>query len=129
MPVPVPPVHRQRHTGRGEVHPDRVQEVPALLIDRAHPPERVVVLGHPSEPFRRDTPAVGDVLKERQDVIGTLGSPERDKQERIVTRHANYPTRLRYPGWCPPPRVNVPGCHAHVLTGLVCHRHGRRGLS
>ncbi len=88
-PVPVSPVDRQRQAAGREVGADRGQQVPALLVDRADPADRVVVLGHAGQPLRRDAAAAGDVLQERHDLAGAFRAAERDKQERVVCRHAS----------------------------------------
>ena len=88
-PVPVPPVDGQRQAAGREVGADRGQQVPALLVDRAHPADRVVVLGHARQPLRRDAAAAGDVLQERHHLVGAFRAAERDKQEGVVCRHAS----------------------------------------
>ena len=88
-PVPVPPVDGQRQAAGREGGADRGQQVPALLVDRAHPADRVVVLGHAGQPLRRDAAAAGDVLQERHDVVGAFRAAERDEQEGVVGRHAS----------------------------------------
>ena len=88
-PVPVPPVDGQRQAAGREGGADRGQQVPALLVDRAHPADRVVVLGHAGQPLRRDAAAAGDVLQERHDVVGAFRTAERDEQESVIGRHAS----------------------------------------
>ena len=88
-PVPVPPVEGQRQAAGREVGPYHRQQVPALLVDRAHPADRVVVFGDARQPFGRDPTAAGDVLQERHHLVGALWAAERDKQERVVGRHAS----------------------------------------
>ena len=88
-PVPVPPVDGERQAAGREVGADRGQQIPALLVDRAHPAHRVVVLGHAGQPLRRDAAAAGDVLQERHDLAGAFRAAERDKQEGVVCRHAS----------------------------------------
>src|SRR6185312_15334024 len=61
----------------------------ALLVDRAHPADRVVVLGHAGQPLRGDAAAAGDVLQERHDVSGAFRAAERDEQEGVVGRHVS----------------------------------------
>ena len=88
-PVPVPPVDGQRKPAGREGRADRGQQVPALLVDRADPADRVIVLGHAGQPLRRDAAAARDVLQERHDVVGAFRAAERDEQESVVGRHAS----------------------------------------
>ena len=72
---------------------DRAEHLAALGVDRAHAADGVVVLGHLGQALRRDAAAAGDVLQERQHVVGSLGAAEGQQQERVVSRHALHPTR------------------------------------
>src|SRR6185437_14407716 len=68
---------------------DRGQQIATLLVDRAHPADRVVVLGHAGQPLRGDAAAARDVLQERHDVSGAFRAAERDEQEGVVGRHVS----------------------------------------
>ncbi len=89
LPVPVAPVERQLERVRAEGGADRGEHVAALGVDRADPVDRVVVLGHLRQPLPGDAAAAGDVLQERQHVVGTLGAAEGHQQERVVGGHGS----------------------------------------
>ncbi len=54
----------------------RSDQLAALIVDRAFAAEVVVMLGDLEQAVARDVPATRDVLKEREDVFGSLGSTE-----------------------------------------------------
>jgi hypothetical protein len=69
---------------RAELDPDRVEQLAALLVDRRHAAEVLVVLGDLGQPGVRDATAGGHVAQERHDVVGALRAAERQQQERVV---------------------------------------------
>src|ERR1039457_3771393 len=87
-PVPVAPVHGQVKAGGRKIFADSRARARALLVERAAPAGRIVMLGHRGEPLPRYAAAPGDILQKRHDLIGSFRSPEGDEQERVVMRHA-----------------------------------------
>ena len=86
VPVAVAPVDRQVEAGGPEVLLDRGDERAVLVVDRAAATEEEVVLADLLETLPRDAASAGDVLQERDDVLGLLGPAERDEQQRVVRR-------------------------------------------
>jgi len=84
VPVAVAPVDRQVDLRRGEVLPDRGDQGPVLVVDRAASSEGVVVLAHLGQPLLRDPLAGGDVAQEGQHVVGLLRAAEGDQQQGVV---------------------------------------------
>ena len=89
VPVAVAPVDRQVELG-----PDRRQQRPVLRVDRRHPAEVGVVLGHLEQPLPRHAPPADDVLQERQHVVLALRTAEGQQQQCVVLgAHAVMSTR------------------------------------
>src|SRR4030095_1737650 len=64
--------------------PDRRRKGAVLSVDRAHSAEPLVGPRDLEEPLPGDPAPPGDVLEEGQQVLGTLGSTERDEEEGVV---------------------------------------------
>src|SRR5581483_6362600 len=123
VPVAVAPVHRQVQPVRREVLAHRVEQLPALRVDRGHAAEVVVVLGDGEQPLLGYAPAPGHVAQERQHVVRALGPAEGDQQERVVphvrhpargTRRRRVPPRRWWPGTT---RTAAPGSPAPPVPG------------
>lgn len=128
-PVAVAPVDRQVQPVLREVLAQRVQQLAVLPVDRADAAEAEVVLPDLLEALARDAAPARDVLQERHDVFGPLGTAEGQQQEGVVggggafgraggggaelVRHASNPaTRGRRPG-------NRPGVRTRPIAGKV----------
>ena len=61
-----------------------------LVVDRALPADRGVVLGHFEQALARDAAATGDVLEERQYVVRAFGAAEAQQQDRVVRVEAGH---------------------------------------
>ena len=83
-PVAVAPVDRQVQPDLVERRPQRLQQRPVLVVDRAAAAERVVVLADLLQPLVRDPAAAGHVLQEGQHVVGLLGATEGEQQDGVV---------------------------------------------
>jgi hypothetical protein len=111
VPVPVAPVQRQAEAAGVELGPQRGEQGPVLVVDRAAAAEVEVVLGHGLEPLGRDAPAPGDVLEEGHHVVGLLGAAEGQQQDRVVGVGGGRVLRCEV-------LVGHPG----ILTGAAGHR-------
>ena len=87
--VPVP--HADVDGEADALLPERARERGGLaarqLVQRRAPADQLVVLRHLLEAVRRNAPARRHDLEERADVLGSLGSSERDQQDRVDARH------------------------------------------
>ena len=84
LPVAVAPEERQADAAAVELGPQRGQQLPALVVDRAPAAEQEVVLAHLGQPLAGNAAAPGDVLQERHHVLGTFGPTEGQQQHRVV---------------------------------------------
>ena len=98
-PVAVAPVDRQVETARRELRLQRRDQRAVLRVDGAHAAEAEVVLADSEQTLARDVAAAGDVLEERQHVVGTLWPAEGDEQQGVVRRgvgaHGEHPPAFR----------------------------------
>ena len=83
-PVAVAPVDGQVQAVLGEVLAQRVQQFPVLGVDGADAAEQEVVLPHLLEPLAGDAAATGDVLQERDHVVGAFGAAEGQQQQGVI---------------------------------------------
>ena len=66
------------------VPPQRGQQHPALVVDRAAAAEREVVLADLGQPLRGNAATAGDVGQERQHLLRTFRTAEGDQEHRVV---------------------------------------------
>jgi hypothetical protein len=71
---------------RREVRVDRREQVPALLVDRGHAVEVVVVLGHLEQALLGHATTARHIAQERHHVVGVLGAAEGEQEKRVI-RH------------------------------------------
>ena len=87
VPVPHADVDGQGDALLRERASERVGLAARQLVERRAPADQLVVVRHLLEALRRNAPARRDDLEERADVLGSLGSSERDQQHRVDAGH------------------------------------------
>ena len=68
----------------GELFLEGGDQLSALLVDRAHPAEKLVMLRDLEHPLARHVLAPQHVLEERHHVVGAFGPAERDDEQGVV---------------------------------------------
>ena len=68
----------------GEFTPQCGNEFAALLVNGTDSAEMIIVLGDCKQPLTGNVPPLRHIFKERHDVVGALGSSERDNEKGIV---------------------------------------------
>ena len=87
VPVPHADVDGQGEALLCERASERVGLAARQLVQRRAPADQLVVVRHLFEALRRNAPSRRDDLEERADVLGSLGSSERDQQDRVDAGH------------------------------------------
>src|ERR1700712_3631828 len=83
LPVAIAEVDRKRLPPLGQLEFNLLDYRTVDPVDRRDAIEVVVVLGYRVEALRRDTATPGDVLQERPNLLGPLGSAEREEKQRV----------------------------------------------
>ena len=87
VPVPHADVDGQSEALLRERASERVGLAARQIVQRRASADQLVVVRHLLEPFRRNAPSRRDDLEERANVLGSLGSSERDQQDRVDAGH------------------------------------------
>ena len=84
MPVSVPPVDRELPSPSRQLLLQGGDEGTVLGVDRAHPAEAVIMLGHLEQAPAGYVAPRGDVLEEGEDIVGTLRPAEGHHHEGVT---------------------------------------------